>query len=261
MLQAEVNRVYPKMYGDAKRFMERFMPNFEVKDLSKEKKMNKCVYSLIGNFTNPKKISPFNTEETLKVLFEYHNDSEKENKTEKNIERPPYDGYLMYFRMKVKGEKAIKIPENLDKIKKEKNPKYSIFSPKKHKEIIRNFEDSLKPLETDSQYKFFDQSIQNESLNPEHFHKLFGLKHIDYLNSEDLLQIKAKTTFEKELASLKKPLKGEVARMDDITKEIVFVNFELNQFVIPENNVRKERIFEKAREEYQNQVAMYRLQE
>ena len=84
-------------------------------------------------------------------------------------------------------------------------------------------------------------------LSTEGFHKLFGLKHLEYLNPEDTLEIKSKTMFEKEMASLEEE-KVYDSSIDELSKEILYTEYLMNNFVVNENNTKKSKLTYKLKE-------------
>jgi len=198
-------------------------------------------------------MNQFDLPDTLKVLFEIHFNGKDQQKQELS--------FLSYFRMKMKGQMAMKFPENIENLKEHKNIKYSICESHKPKEIKENFQQSLKALSSKSSPKYYDEGIEFEDLGPDGYEKLFGLKHVDYLDTSDLLDMKAKVLFQKEFEEIKTKEHIENSEMNNITKEILYTNFLLNEFVVPENNLRKEKVMRTNKEDDQSHLVLHRLQE
>ena len=140
------------------------------------------------------------------------------------------------------------IPENLESLNTDDDQKYvsvPSFGFEELKELVLQ---NLKPLCPKSKYKFNDQSIDSQELSTEGYYKLFGLKHIEYIHPEDALEVKAKAMLSRELEDSEEE-KGQLEENDDVSKEMAYFEYLLQNFVIPENNVRKEKLTYKMKED------------
>jgi len=169
---------------------------------------------------------------------------------------------MSYFRMKLKGQAAMKMPEDLEKLKEETSRKYNIYSVNNQEEIKQQCQEILEPIKANSCFSFFEEGIEEDSLSAEGYYKLFGLKHLDFLTPEELYYVKAREMFRKELESLEEQEKLENGEeMDDLSKELIFHSYVLNEFVIPENNIRRDKVSTKQRLEEHNQNTLHKLRE
>jgi hypothetical protein len=135
--------------------------------------------------------------------------------------------------------------------------KYNFISSYKSKELKNEYLESLKPLGYKTKARYNDECIDDEELSKEGFYKLFGLKHVDFLSKEEAQEFKARAMFEQDLPEILKP--GQ--EIDELTKEILFLDYLLYQFSIPENNARKEKLICKMREEDHSYSSYTKLQE
>jgi len=183
----------------------------------------------------------FNQDDSLKVLFEFTNNNVETATTKKS------HNLMAYFRMKKKAQTEMPIPEDLTDVKAFSNPKYDAISSSAYHQMKEAFLNSLKPLGYDSGFKFHDNLVDDMDLSNEGFHKLFGLKHIEHLNPEDTLEIKSKIMFEKEMASLEEE-KVYDSGIDELSKEILYTEYLMNNFVVNENNTKKSKLTYKLKE-------------
>ena len=196
----------------------------------------------------------FNLPDTLKVLFEFHFNDNDQQKSEIS--------FLSYFRMKLKGQMAMKFPEDINNIPGNSNIKYDICESHKHKELKEKIHEPFEVLSSKAPYKFYDDGIEFENLGSDGYEKLFGLKHIDYLDSGDLQDMKAKALFQRELEEIKeKKYTDETEINSSVMKELLYSNYLLNEFIVPENNLRKERILKTHKEDDQHLITLHKLQE
>jgi len=185
--------------------------------------------------------SIFNPEDSLKVMFEFTNNNVETATTKKS------HNLLAYFRMKKKAQTEMPLPEDLTDIKAFSNPKYDAISSFDFHKIKDEFLNGLKPQNYNPDWKFNDHNIDELDLSAEGFHKLFGLKHLEYLNPEDTLDIKAKVMFGKEMAALEEQ-KIFDSGIDELSKEILYTEYFMNNFLVNENNTKKSKLTYKLKE-------------
>jgi hypothetical protein len=166
---------------------------------------------------------------------------------------------MCYFRMKKKAQTELDLPENLDSINEESNPKYVAIASHKNKELKSIFNESLKTLGNKPGYRFMEDPIDEEELSHQKFYTLFGLKHVDYLTNEESQELKTRAMMEEELQEILEARENK--EIDEITREMISYSYLLYQFVVPENNARKERTMAKVKEEEFIQHGQVKLQE
>jgi len=144
--------------------------------------------------------------------------------------------------MKKKAQSELQIPDDIKtSVPEDSNSKYMSAHSYDYQKLKEVFNNDLKPLAFESEYKFHEENIDEEDLSPEGFYKLFGLKQIEFLKHEDLLDVKSKMMIKNEYDIMEEE-KNENKNIDDLSKEIIYAEYMLQNFVIPENNVRRKRL-------------------
>lgn len=166
---------------------------------------------------------------------------------------------MCYFRMKKKAQNELPLPENLEFQNTMTDDKYAFIPSHKTPELKNELSESLKILMNKTKFKFNDGDIDDEELSNDGFYKLFGLKHVDFITKEDVLEYKARVMFQEDMKELKETY--GIPEPDQLTTEILFLDYLLYQFSIPDSNTRKERLICKMREEDHNYGSLGKLQE
>lgn len=177
-------------------------------------------------------------------MFEFHNNNTSDPVNKRNA------GYLGYFRMKKKAQNEMPVPEDAaETIDTSTDPKYTAIFAGQNEQLKDLVQTNLKPHTFKSKYKFNDQNVDYQELSTEGFHKLFGLKHIEPLMAEDIQTIKARNMLSHELNKMEEE-KEDKKELSELSKEIVYIRYLLQQFVVPENNVRREKFTYKMKEDF-----------
>ena len=101
------------------------------------------------------------------------------------------------------------------------------------------------------------------------FGHLLQLKSVEQITTEDFKEIISKQIFlqdyKEKLRTLMKPpgvgVRGRDSQNDEIFEELLFLTYHLNETVIPQNNIKKEKIKENLKKDESHLVAIGRLQE
>lgn len=130
---------------------------------------------------------------------------------------------------------------------------------------LKDFLENTMEAPTDSIYV----SDERMPLDKVKFGHLLQMKNVEQLTTEDFKEIISKQIFLQEykekIRSLMRPTatasRGRDSQNDEIFEELLFLTYHLNETVIPQNNMKKEKIKECLKKDEASLVAIGRLQE
>lgn len=149
---------------------------------------------------------------------------------------------MCYFGPKKKSQKELgdEIPDDLSELEEYENFNFSVFIHHEIEEITDDFIETNRIFHNVSKYSLSDLDEFEEEVGKKGLHTLFGLKHVDYIGREEALEFKVKSALNSSVEKI--PVLEHYRELDDLGKEIAQAGYLLTQFVVPENNARKESL-------------------